>query len=390
MNRFAGPALLTLASTFTLANLPSASAQSLDDLNIQFHGYATQGFLYTTNNNILTTNSSSGSPAWTEAVINLSSTPILKLRLAVQARYEVLGSIGNAITVDYASADYKVNDKIGFRFGKVKTPSGLFNETQDIDPSYMWSLLPQSVYPILSRNSFLSNLGGVFYGVVPVGEKLGKIEYSAWGGVTPIASNDGYFIKQKDAGISAPNGITIPSVGAALRWLTPVRGLKVGAFITRNGTATAALNVGPLSGSLNTSAFIPYSTFVQYEHSRLMLAGEYNRFAGFGTVKIGDYTAPRSGLDQRGWYGMATYKVTDKFSAGAYHSQMIDHAASLGPARYSKDWTLSTRYDFNGFLYAKAEEHFIDGTAIVYDTQNNTGGLKPDTRLSILKVGVSF
>jgi hypothetical protein len=69
---------------------------------------------------------------------------------------------------------------------------------------------------------------------------------------------------------------------------------------------------------------------------------------------------------------------------------MIDHAASLGPARYSKDWTLSTRYDFNGFLYAKAEQHFIDGTAIVYDTQNNTGGLKPDTRLSILKVGVSF
>jgi hypothetical protein len=42
---------------------------SLEDLNIQIHGYATQGFLYTTNNNWNTTTSSDGSPAGTEAVV---------------------------------------------------------------------------------------------------------------------------------------------------------------------------------------------------------------------------------------------------------------------------------------------------------------------------------
>ena len=57
-----------------LGTAMQGSAQSLDDLNIQLHGYATQGFLYTTNNTILTTSSSDGSPAWTEAVVNLSST----------------------------------------------------------------------------------------------------------------------------------------------------------------------------------------------------------------------------------------------------------------------------------------------------------------------------
>jgi len=51
----------------------------------------------------------------------------------------------------FASADYKVNDKFGVRFGKVKTPSGCSNDVQDIDPAYMWSLLPQSIYPITSR-----------------------------------------------------------------------------------------------------------------------------------------------------------------------------------------------------------------------------------------------
>jgi len=74
--------------TLTVAALGMCApvmAQSLDDLNIQIHGYATQGFLYTSENNIFTTHSSDGSPAWSEAVVNVTSQPIPKLRVAVQA-----------------------------------------------------------------------------------------------------------------------------------------------------------------------------------------------------------------------------------------------------------------------------------------------------------------
>jgi hypothetical protein len=62
----------------------------------------------------------------------------------------------------------------------------------------------------------------------------------------------------------------------------------------------------------------------------------------------------------------------------------------LGPAKYSKDWTISGRYDFNQFLYAKAEQHFIKGTAQGYDITLNPNGLQPNTKLTILKMGVSF
>jgi hypothetical protein len=87
---------------------------------------------------------------------------------------------------------------------------------------------------------------------------------------------------------------------------------------------------------------------------------------------------------------MATYKVTGKLTLGAYNSEMVDHAAALGPARYSKDWTVSGRYDFNQFLYAKAEEHFIEGTEQDYDADLNPNGLKPNTKLTVLKIGVIF
>lgn len=109
--------------------------------------------------------------------MNVTAQPDPKLRIGVQARYFLLGNLGNSITLDWAAADYKVDDKFGMRFGKVKTPSGLFNEIQDIDPSYLWALLPQSIYPITSRNSLLAHYGGVGYGTIKLGQSLGRLEY---------------------------------------------------------------------------------------------------------------------------------------------------------------------------------------------------------------------
>jgi len=59
----------------------------MEDLNLQMHGYATQGFIYTTNNNWNTADTTDGSPAWTEAVINVTVQPRPKLRIGVQPRF---------------------------------------------------------------------------------------------------------------------------------------------------------------------------------------------------------------------------------------------------------------------------------------------------------------
>ena len=87
---------------------------------------------------------------------------------------------------------------------------------------------------------------------------------------------------------------------------------------------------------------------------------------------------------------MGSYKLTGKFIAGVYVSQDFDRDSAFGPNRYSKDWTVSGRYDFGHYVYATAGEHFIDGTSVVYDTDLNPHGLKPDTKRTIRKIGVSF
>jgi len=388
-----------LLSAALLVGGMSAAAQSLDDLNIQIHGYATQGFLYTTNNNIFTTHSSDGSPAWTEAVVNVTALPNPKLRIGVQARYFVLGNFGNAITLDWAAADYKADDRFGVRFGKVKTPNGLLNEIQDIDPSYMWSLLPQSIYPISSRNSNLAHYGGVVYGTLALGS-AGKMEYRGWGGGREIAGDDGYWVGFTEEGIDLYNGISGPISGAALHWKTPVQGLMLGASIAHDNSWTGpfrdtyVIPSGPEQGiTITTPGQMVLSKinepnyFGRYEKNKVMVAAEYQRVPLHLTLQP---IAPVQYLDFRSWYAMGSYKVTDKLSAGTYLSQQFNRLAALGPARYSKDWALSARYDFNQYVYAKGEQHFIDGTALGYDAALNADGLKSDTRLTVLKIGVSF
>jgi len=383
---------LLLGAIVIALGTASAGAQSLDDLNIQIHGYATQGFLYTTQNNILTTSSSNGSPAWTEAVVNVTAQPNPRLRVGVQARYFLLGNYGNAITLDWAAADYKVDDRFGVRFGKVKTPSGLLNETQDIDPSYIWSLLPQGVYPIGSRNSVLSHFGGVVYGALKLGQSLGKLEYRGWGGERVMGSDDGYFVSQREAGLIIPNGVSGVTLGAAIHWKAPLPGLLIGASDSKDTqwSSNIAAGGGALSGTETVKPMNFPSYFARYEKDKVMVAAEWFRLPVRAALNFTGLPPTPFGLDQRTWYAMASYRVTDKLTAGMYDSQSVDHHAALGPARHSLDWTVSGRYDFNQFLYAKAEQHFIDGAELSYDADLNPNGLKPNTKLTILKVGVSF
>jgi hypothetical protein len=381
------------AALVVLALVPAgALAQSLEDLNIQIHGYATQGFLYTTQNNFLAMTTSNGSPNWTEAVVNLGAAPVSGLRIGVQLRYELLGNYSNELVLDWAAADYKVAESFGVRFGKVKIPSGLFNETQDIDPSYMWSLLPQSIYPISSRTGQLATFGGVAYGTFSVPSHLGKIDYRGWSGDVTLPPNDGYFLSFKEEGIVFSNGLSSVQTGGALHWRTPLPGLMIGASDIRKNTESGALTAGggALSGNFIVTPFNQPDYFAKYEKNKWMLATEWSRQRLNYQIQFPGPSAPPTPIDVRGLYGMVSYKLTDKLTAGVYDSQYFDRAFALGPERYSKDWAISGRYDFNQYLYAKAEEHIIQGTAIGYDTTLNPNGLKPNTKLTVLKIGVSF
>jgi hypothetical protein len=373
--------------------------QSLD--SIQIHGFATQGFLYSSNNNYLSTTSSNGSLQWTDGAVSISDSLSDKLRVGIQLHMYQLGEFGGPnIQVDWASGDYKINDRAGFRVGKIKTPLGLFNDSQDVDAVHLWALLPQSMYPADNRSFTLSQLGGEFYGALSLGKKGGELVYRGYAGYRSLDMNGGY-VKEID--------LTLPSIDAAIgqpyqpissapggkvfggdvRWQTPVKGLLVGSSALLQDLSGSA---GPVAFGMHEA--VTTREYAQFEKGKFYVAGEYQRWPVPFQAVAGPVTIPFP-LDWRSWYTMAAYHVTEKVQIGSYYSHFADAGAGSNPSlvqNYQKDWVISSRYDFNSYFYAKLEEHFLHGEDenLGYYPDTNPNGLKPRSNILAAKIGFSF
>jgi hypothetical protein len=175
-------------------------------------------------------------------------------------------------------------------------------------------------------------------------------------------------------------------LGASLIRLNKTSSPFVDTYVVPAGPSKGVTITVP--GSLVLYPLNEPSFFGHFEKDRFMIAAEYERIDG--SLWLSGLSPVPQRLDQRPWFAMASYKLTDKLTLGSYVTQDINRQSPLGPARYFKDWAASGRYDFNQFLYAKAEEHIVEGTQVGYDTALNPNGIKPNSKLTILKVGVSF
>jgi len=360
------------------------TAQDLE--NIQIHGFATQGFLYSSHNNYLSMNSSAGSLAWTQGVINFNDPVTDNLRVGLQLRMYQLGQFGGPnVVVDWALGDYKVNDKLGIRAGKIKIALGLFNDFQDIDPVYLWTLLPQGMYPVENEGFDLAELGGGAYGNFHLGTRGGRLQYFVHGGSSGLDPNGGYLEQLAELGFTFPTPPSGKTYGADLRWATPARGLTVG-----SGVLGQALDGTGPQGAMHVPMSYTLAYYAQWDRGKLHLAGEYWR-TPFNLVFTSGGVVASVLEDQREWYPMVSYDLTGKVQVGSYFSHYVNQSGDTSqPVNYSKDWVVSTRYNFNPYLYAKLEGHFLHGTGLGYYTSTNPNGLQPNSSLLAARIGFSF
>lgn len=139
---------------FFIPTFASAANSSLNSTRwqdeIQWHGFISQSFIATDENDFLGT-SSSGSFKANEAALNASWRPNQELLLSAQAIYKQIGNAKPKGTrLDYAIVDWRVLDTFshgaGVRIGRLKNPYGFFNETRDVAATNTSILLPESIY----------------------------------------------------------------------------------------------------------------------------------------------------------------------------------------------------------------------------------------------------
>jgi hypothetical protein len=363
---------------------------------IQLHASFQQGFIVTDANNFLTMDTTRGSGAMTDAAVNVSSNLTRKLRLGAQMYTRNIGELGNGgLQVDWAFADYRFHDAIGLRAGKVKTPLGLFNDTQDMEFLYTWALLPQAVYPLDLRSITIAHIGADVYGTVELG-KAGSIAYSAYGGKIQDDDQGGYRYGVEDYGLLFRSAVREAGGGFDARWATPVNGLMTGySFMQTKTTADLFLTAYGMNLTAAASPSRRQALYADYQGPKLRLSGEWRREFMHSEMT----PAVLAGGDTRSQshFVSASYRLSEKFEVGTYYSRYVyDTALDAHLANnHIHDTALSGRVDLNRYWHVKIEGHFMDGNgsptlARGFYLRSNTGGFSDDTRMLVIRTGVNF
>jgi hypothetical protein len=418
--------LLTL---ILLGFVQYTTAQLSDDEDVvAIHGFISQGYMQTSANNFFG-DTEDGTFKYNEFGINIASQVTDNLHIGMQLFSRNLGYLGgNAVVIDWAYGDYRWKDWLGIRAGKIKMPLGFYNETRDVDMLRTNIFLPQGVYNESWRTVFNAIQGLGLYGNVSI-PYFGTLNYQAQIGVFNIRPETGLnkFIEDQLYTTFSQYFISTTYVGSII-WETPLEGLRLGASgfmsdLYANGTTDNTdfwkdmtayafwLGSGQITPAPPTyevaSQFIDlvgidirqefnniktYWLSAEYVWDRLTLSGEYFKQIGdvvtFGMIDYKDPSlAPENGgyeklnsinLDMGGFYASINYQFTDWLDVGTYYTEYYpDYGDKDGKAyeelygfpasnSWYKDWTLSFKFNINSNWIAKIEGHKINGTAIMY------------------------
>jgi hypothetical protein len=386
---------------------------TLDGKDVQVHSFASQGFMYTNQNNYMTMPTTNGSFAFTDFGANIGAQITDKFRVGAQIYDRNIGQIGGWYpSLDWAVADYKFNSWFGIRAGKVKTTLGLYNDTQDLEFLSTWALMPQSVYSLDQRGATIAHEGGDIYGSVE-GKKIGSFAYTVYGGFRPNDPHGGYVYALDTSTKSAydPNGVYIvvpsmarhitdysgPTYGADFRWTTPVKGLLVGtSYLNQDPTTTGYYYAGDVPYYLRTLHDNTNAFYTEYTLGNFKFDGEYRR----EPVKITTTTptgavAPATTRDGRMGYVAASYRISKLIEVGGYESRFIQNwgVQHGDPLNHVFDLAVTVRFDLRNWLDLKVEEHFMNGymTSALesrgFYVADNPNGLKPSTDLLVIRLG---
>jgi hypothetical protein len=387
-----------MLTALTLSISLHAQEFKVGSKTVQVHGFGTQGFIHTNDNNWLTMNTSGdGSGAFTDMGLNMGMQINPKLRIGGQFYDRKLGKLGNwEPLMDWAMVDYHPSPWLGFRAGKVKTVLGLFTDTQDMDFNNTFALMPQSVYPIDLRDSTIAHEGGDIYGKEKLPYNLGSVAYTAYGGRRADNMHSGYPYLLTSYGILL-NSYGGPVFGGDFRWQTPLHGLKVGISrlneqITGNGTYNGSSYkeqskhdwTNQYYGQYTKDKFHAESEYKRYYRDQLLLT------LGGSEVKT----------DVRGWYISGGYRVNKWLETGSYYSHYrIFPTGGRGTytdaQRHDFDKVITAKFIINQYAYFKVEGHFMDGNASTlypagFYSNVNHKGFSDNTNALVVRAGFSF
>jgi len=373
--------LIFIIAFTTPNNILAASFQLAQDKKIQVHGFASQAFIYTDNNNFFGNSADKGSFEFTELGVNFSFEAWHKFHIAAQLLSRRAGESDNGtIKVDFALADYRFIDSnlmsLGVRAGRIKNPFGIYNDTRDVPFTRSSIILPQSIYFDRTRDISISSDGIQLYGHRTFSVGIANIQLLA---ALPR-------VDETNTEIAVVGQIRPGNLNSKLSFVN-----RIG-FENHNNTFRVRLSDALLNIEYNPTTtelgFSPGESTFQFHLTILSLQYNFKHWEFTGeiarreinvdnivyippfleeTIGLSYYFQTAYHLNFR-WKFLLRYDVLYQNKNDKDGSDYATQLAALGAikpghSRYSKDLTLGIQYDLNRSWMVRAEIHSVDGTA---------------------------
>lgn len=371
--------LLLCACAFFGDPIAHAEPQWLPE-EFQIHGFLTQGFFHSSDNNVYGQSDDGISPGLTEFGVNLNYQPLDKIRFAAQGLYRRAGDVDpGSVRLDYGLIDFALFDydsgKVGIRGGRIKIPFGLYNETRDVAFTHPTIMLPQGIYFDRSRSLLLSADGGSLYAEQRTG--VGDFTFKFNVG---MPSNDLSEIKTVVLGKREAQGVfeTHPAIATQLNY--EVNG---GEYVFAISYMDLEFNFFPAEAETlgqSRTHIQPLMFSAQYNGEKVTLTGEYlyrwNKFGNF---------APAGKFVTESWYVEGSYRFLPQLQATVRYDNLSidkddsrgDGAVALGFPRhvaFAQDWVFGLRWDITPSWMVRGDYTIVHGTAWLPQADNRVIG----------------
>ncbi len=367
----------------------------------QVHGFLSQGYFLTTNNNLFGSSERGGSLDFTEIGINASWAPRPNLLLAAQGLSRRAGEASEGEPeLDFALLDYAAlstaERRLGVRLGRVRLPFGLYNDTRDVPFARPSILLPQSIYNERTRELQISADGILLYGE----------ERGTWGNLTlelgpALARVDNENSELALLGRDFPGDLESRwSFIGRLMYSTPSETLRLAVTGVRLETDYNPRFAFPDDLGPGKDLFEPVIFSAQYNAESWSLTGEYAR----RPIKDEGFLVPGFDLDIVGesYYVQGIYRIDPHWEMvvryDVFYANVDDRDGSKTEAatgipsshQFAKDWTVGVRYNITPSLMARAEYHNVYGGTFFLFPQDNPDLSALDTKWDIFALLFSY
>lgn len=392
---------LTLALPLLGASLPAAADGGVMD-TLQFHGFISQGLVYTDDNNFFGPSSEGGgSLKYTELGLNASIRPRPDILISGQALSRRAGGDGREArpALDHGVVDYQflsgASRNAGVQLGRFKNPFGFHNQTRDVAFTRPGILLPQSIYFDRTRSLGLAADGMSVYaeerlaqgdlrfqagvGRPQVGEDLEQVLglYQAPGSMQGRFSAIGQILYEHDGG----------------RFVTALSAARVRARFDSDegGPGDADFKFQPwiLSMQYNTENWSVTGEFALRKSSLEGLAGP----AAAGNFDITGESAYLQYTRRVGpaWQWFLRYDVLYLDRDDRSGSDFADATGLPDHSRFARDMTVGMQWRLHPQVLLSAEYHHVDGTGWLPGRDNpDPGATERRWNMLLLQTSLRF